>query len=304
MRTRMGLIANIQRFSLHDGPGIRTTVFLKGCLLNCLWCQNPETLSGRPELMFTRRLCALCRLCERVCERQAHEFEDGVHRVRYELCAQCGKCVAACPAEALGIVGAEMSVGDVVDVVRKDRDFYERSGGGVTVSGGEALMQPDFALALLAACAREAIHTALDTSGYAPPEVFASFLDVVNLFLFDIKAIDEERHKRLAGADNAWILQNLKSIIGRGAPVIVRVPLVPGFNDDAEELRRMAEVVAALSPKPTVQLLPHHDYGRHKYEALGMSYRMPEETRRPAPESVEAAKAIFAQHGLTVIEEV
>jgi len=298
-----GRIFDIQRFSIHDGPGIRTTVFLKGCPLKCLWCQNPETLSGRPELMFTRRLCAMCRLCERVCERHAHEFKDSVHRVRYERCAQCGKCVAACPAEALGIVGSEMSVEEVVDVVRKDKDFYERSGGGLTVSGGEALMQADFALSVLQVCAREGIHTALDTSGYAPPEVFAPFLDAVNLFLFDVKAIDEERHKRFAGVGNVWILRNLESVISRGAPIIVRVPLVPGVNDDAKELRRLAETVAALSPMPPVQLLPHHDYGRHKYEALGMAYRMPRKARRPAPESIEAAKAIFARHGLTVIEE-
>jgi len=299
----MGLVANIQRFALHDGPGIRTTVFLKGCPLKCPWCQNPETLTGQPQLMFTRRLCAMCRMCERVCAQRAHEFEDGTHRVWFERCVQCGKCAEACPAEALGIVGKEMSVEEAVAAARKDRDFYERSGGGVTLSGGEPLAQPDFALGLLKACEREGLNTALDTSGSAPPEVFDPFIQAAGLLLFDLKAADAERHKRFTAVDNAWILANLREAAARGADVIVRIPLVPGFNDEEEELRRMASIVAGLAAKPPVQFLPHHDYGRHKHEALGMAYRMPDETRRPRPESLEAAKAVFAEHGLTVIEE-
>jgi len=300
----MGLIANIQRFALHDGPGIRTTVFLKGCPLNCAWCQNPEALSPQPQILFTSRLCSNCRSCERVCPQGVHVFDAAGHRVAFGQCAQCGQCVAACPNEALVIVGQEMSVEDVIGVARKDKDYYDQSGGGVTLSGGEPLAQAEFALSTLRACAREGIHTALDTSGYAAPEVFDPFIAAADLFLFDLKAADEGRHRRVTGAGAGWILRNLREAVARGANVLVRVPLVPGRNDGEEELDRMAGIVAGLPARTPVQFLPFHDYAKHKYEALGMAYRMPPETRRPARKDLETAKAIFANHVLDVIEEV
>ncbi len=264
-----GIVFNIQRYSIHDGPGIRTTVFLKGCPLRCFWCQNPESQKMEPQILFDEKKCTSCGECLKVCPSGATSRSDGRIRVDRGRCKASGKCAEVCPNEARKVAGRSMTVDEVMREVMRDVKFYENSGGGVTLSGGDPLAQPDFALSILQRCKRAGLHTALDTCGYAPWTTLEKVLPYVDLFLFDIKHPDPAAHRQGTGRDLDLILQNAKEISKRGK-MRVRVPLIPGFNDSPEVVRQIARFVREELHIADVDLLTYNPLGEGKYELLGM----------------------------------
>ncbi|GHU34135.1 glycyl-radical enzyme activating protein [Clostridia bacterium] len=264
-----GIIFDIQRFSIHDGPGIRTTVFMKGCPLRCLWCHNPESWERRTELAYYADKCVSCGRCADICPHGCHIIESGTHTLSRENCTVCGKCAEVCFNSALKLIGREISASEVLGEVRKDAKFYEKSGGGVTLSGGEPLSQPDFAVNILTACKHEGIHTAVETSGYADRDVFARCIEFTDLFLFDIKAADSVKHKRFTGADNVRILDNLYWLDANGTQIILRCPIIPGLNDDSAHFREIANIANSLKNVRQIDVEPYHPLGLSKAEAIG-----------------------------------
>lgn len=265
-----GIVFDIKGFAVHDGPGIRTTVFLKGCPLRCDWCHNPESQSDRPVLAQFPRNCIGCGKCLSRCPQQALSRGEGGILVDRDRCRGCGECAKTCYAEALVLRGQVMSAGEVMAEVRKDVPFYQNSGGGMTISGGEPLYQPDFTLALLKAARAEGIHTCLDTSGYAPWSVLEQMLPYVDVVLYDLKGVSPALHRARTGRPNSLIMQNLQALTSDGVAVKVRLPMVPGFNDSESEMRDVARFVADLSHVPPLEILPYHRLGESKYEALGI----------------------------------
>ena len=294
-----GVVFDIRRFSIHDGPGIRTTVFLKGCPLRCRWCHNPEGVSPGFEMMFWPRRCIGCGACLPACPQGAISQDGGAVSTDRERCTLCGACVAVCYAEARQIVGRRMSVAQVMTEIARDLPFYEESGGGVTFSGGEPLAQPDFVCALLRACKEKGIHTALDTCGFAAWEVLDSVREHVGLFLYDLKLMDDARHRQFTGVSNAPILSNLQALSQRRSAIVIRVPLIPGINDDEENLRQIGAFAAALLHLLWVDLLPYHSMSGDKYERLGVTYPLPE-IRPPSAEEVAEAAQMLRDFGLEV----
>lgn len=296
-----GWIFDVKRFALHDGPGIRTTIFLKGCPLHCLWCHNPESISPRPELLTRSSRCASCYACVRACPRKALSPGpgDGPVRLNRSKCDLCGMCVQACAYEAIAIAGREASVESLVDEVERDRVFFEQSGGGATLSGGEPLSQPVFAVGLLRALRARGLHTALDTSGLAPWPVLDRVASEADLVLYDLKIIDEARHRELTGASNKIILENLVRLSGRSRPVHVRVPLIGGANDDDASVRALIDFLWPLPACRRVDLLAYHKGGQEKYRALGQEgfFRV---FAPPSEERMEAVRRAFAEAGFTV----
>ena len=267
-----GTIFDIQRFSIHDGPGIRTTVFFKGCNLRCLWCHNPESQSAKPQLMFYRDKCVGCGECKKVCPRA--------------FTADCiaeGKCVPACRHGARELSGRTETAERVIGTVLRDKAFYETSGGGVTLSGGEPLLQPEFALEILKACKESDIHTAVETAGNVPFAVFETLLPFVDLFLYDIKGIDPEKHKKNTGVSNERILENARALAESGKEILFRMPYIPGYNDT--EAPAAADFVRSLGKK--LELLAFHEIGRGKYTALGREDPVPDAVP-PDPDQMNA----------------
>lgn len=287
-----GRVFNIQRYSLHDGPGIRTTVFLKGCPARCLWCHNPESQGFGPEVVLFEGRCAHCGTCASVCPEGAAPPGCG-------LCTACGACVEACPAAARELVGREMTVAEVLAEVRKDRVFYEESGGGVTLSGGEPLAQLPFVAALLEACRRESIATALDTCGFAPRESLLRLVPLVDLFLFDVKLLDDARHRALTGLPSGPILDNLRALAAVHPQVWIRIPIVPGYTDSAADLAATAALLGALPGVRRVDLLPFHRTGAAKARRLGRAYPL-ESLCPPPPWQLDSLALIFRERGLAV----
>lgn len=265
-----GTIFDIQRYSTHDGPGIRTTVFMKGCNLRCYWCHNPESLRPQPEVLFLAAKCIGCGRCAAACE---HAAMTAPGRIERDACAGCGACAKACPPKALVLSGRRATVEEILAEAEKDAAFYRRSGGGVTVSGGEALLQADFVAELLCALRRRGIHTAVDTAGDVPFSAFEAVLPHTDLFLFDIKAADPELHRQGCGRDNLRILANLRRLCGAGAPVRLRVPVIPGFNDTPEAMTAIGEIIGSLPGRRPLDLLRFHRMGEAKYGHLGQAYR-------------------------------
>jgi len=277
--TVSGLVTDIQHFSIHDGPGIRTTVFLKGCPLKCQWCHNPECISFKPEVLYHDEFCIRCGACVDACPHGCHTLENGHKAFNRDCCQLALLCLERCWAEALELKGRAASAQEVIGEVNEDRIFYEKTGGGVTISGGEPLAQPDFTRALLAQAKREGLHTVVDTSGLGGWSVLESIIDDTDLFLYDIKCHDPELHKQLTGVSNRLIKANLENLLRCGADVILRMPLVAGLNDQEDEMVSLAKWLRALQPGLVLHLLPYHKYGEQKYESLGLKYSL----LQPAP---------------------
>lgn len=265
----MGIVFDIKRFSIKDGPRIRTSVFLKGCPLRCVWCHNPESQWMTPELCFTPEKCIGCERCLTHCPRHCHRMENGAHVLDRKNCTRCGHCAAGCPSDALEMAGRETDVAAVMTEVLSDRIFYRKSGGGLTLNGGEPMMQFEFTRELLAAAKAEGISTALDTCGYAPWREFRELLSLADLFLYDFKTVDPELHRELTGRDNSLILENLRKLDEAGAAIFLRCPLVPGVNDDRSHLAAIAELAETLSGVKEVTLEPYHPLGVEKSVRFG-----------------------------------
>lgn len=269
-------IINIKRFAIHDGPGIRTTVFLKGCPLRCIWCHNPEAISSRPEIGYIQEKCMVCGNCVPTCPIGLHKIVNGSHLVNHEGCIGCGKCVQVCPSGALMFYGSEKTPDELISVIMEDVNFYRESGGGVTVSGGEPLLQADFCAELLGLAKENGIHTAVDTCGEVAWEAFEKVLGVTDLFLYDIKQMDTVLHRQYTGVGNGRILQNLRRLSERGAAIEIRIPLVPGYNDDDRNVHFTGEFLSGLAGVRGVRVLPYHSLARSKYLSLGMVDTMPD----------------------------
>lgn len=264
------MIFDIQKFSIHDGPGIRTTVFLKGCPLHCLWCHNPESQTSQPELFFTPEKCTGCGTCVPVCPPHARRLETSGNIVfDRSCCTACGQCADVCPASALELSGKQMTVSEVLDCVRKDLPFYRNSGGGLTLSGGEPMMQFHFVRNLLEAAKNEGLDTAMETCGFALPEYYKAVLPLVDHFLFDIKTLDAEKHRNYTGVKLAPILQTLYLLDSAGAEISLRCPLIPGLNDSDDELREIAALAETLTSVHSIDLEPYHPLGVAKSRRLG-----------------------------------
>lgn len=274
MREKRGLIFDIQRYSVHDGPGIRTLVFLKGCPLRCPWCSNPEGQDTKPELAFRRSLCIGCGVCMDACPSGViHLKGEGIEIDRKE-CTLCGECTKACPSEALSVVGRWMTVEQVLKDVERDLVFYEASQGGITVSGGEPLTQAPFIEALLNACKARGMATAIETTGYASWPSLARAIKYADLVICDIKQINPSRHRELTGVSNKLILENIKKMAGLGFAVDIRYPVIPGFNDDPQEIDALFRFVTSLPGINQIDLLPYHRLGESKYSMLGRDYAL------------------------------
>ena len=292
-----GLVTNIQGYSIHDGPGIRTVVFFKGCGLECRWCSNPECISPHAEVGFIKSLCTKCGQCSGVCPAGALDYQEGrfphIDRVR---CTGCGRCSSVCVYKALITYGKPMSVEEIYDMVKRDKMFYEASGGGVTVSGGEALLQPLMVAALFEKCRQEGIHTCVETSGYAAESAFKQVLPLTDYILFDLKMINPERHRRYTGKLNHLIHSNARLVAASGVETLYRMPLVPGINDDEQNIKDTADFLKGLANNARIEVMPYHRLGKGKYESLGKKYRLPD-VPIPEQEYLESIKKTFDLKG-------
>ena len=272
------IIFDIQRNSFVDGPGIRTTVFFKGCNLKCAWCHNPESQSAKPQMMFYKDKCTGCGKCKSVCP------------YHLEQCELCGKCTFYCPVDARMVCGKEHTVDEVLKEVLKDKAFYETSGGGVTFSGGECMLQIDFLAEILKKCKENGIHTAVDTAGHIPLESFEKILPYTDLFLYDIKIFDSQKHKQYVGVSNELILENLKKLFERKAKLWIRIPIIPDVNDSIEEIQKIKDFLKTIGTPEKIELLPYHAMGENKYRAIG---KEPQIFKTPDAENMKRIKEIL-----------
>lgn len=294
-----GLISQVQRWSIHDGPGIRTTVFLKGCPLRCVWCHNPELQSFGTELLFDSTRCVACGRCVAVCPSGAAQWAgDAIELIR-SRCQACGACARACPNEAREVVGKYLSPGEVLGELVRDRVFYERSGGGIAVSGGEPLAQPVFTAELLRGAKEAGLHTALDTCGYAAHAVLRDIARHVDLVLYDLKQMDSRLHTVQTGVSNDVILENLAWLLHEGPSVWIRIPVVHGFTDDDMNFEAAAAFLAREGRPALIELLPYHEFGVPKYHRLGREYRL-DKSAVPGDEVLRRASAILRRTGAPV----
>ena len=269
---------DIQRNSFVDGPGIRTTVFFKGCNLKCAWCHNPESQSAKPQMMFYKDKCTGCGKCKSVCP------------YHLEQCELCGKCTLYCPVDARMVCGKEHTADEVLKEVLKDKAFYETSGGGVTFSGGECMLQIDFLVEILKKCKENGIHTAVDTAGHIPFESFEKILPYTDLFLYDIKIFDSQKHKQYVGVSNELILENLKKLFERKAKLWIRIPIIPDVNDSIEEIQKIKDFLKTIGTAEKIELLPYHAMGENKYRAIG---KEPQIFKTPDAENMKRLKEIL-----------
>jgi pyruvate formate lyase activating enzyme len=272
----IGTIFDVVRFSTHDGPGIRTAVFFKGCPLHCWWCHNPEGQFPGEQLVYREERCIRCFSCIEACPNHAIKILDGAPTLLRNACNLSGQCVRACQTKAREIAGKRIKVSEVMEEVEKDNIFYDESHGGVTFSGGEPFMQPLFLQKLLEACKEKEIGTAVETCGFVNAETLMATCQYVDLYLYDLKIIDYETHRRFTGVSNEIILKNLRQLSHSHGHVIIRFPLIPGVNDDDENVLRLGEFVSSLGSVKEIDVLPYHKLGVEKYERIGMTNRMPE----------------------------
>ncbi len=284
-----GCVLHIMRFSVHDGPGIRTAVFFKGCPLNCWWCHNPESQSPRPQVMYAPERCCRCGSCIDVCPERAHHpaaWDGGpVPRVLASDCRLCGTCAEACPAEARRLAGRTMKASEILAEIERDTVFYDESSGGATFTGGEPLAQPVIVETLLEACRKRGIHTAVETCGAVPRATVLRAGRLADLVLYDLKLIDEQKHRQYTGAGNRHILSNLEALVAAGARVTVRIPIVPGVNDAADDIAAFRSYLRRLPPHG-LELLPYHAAGADKYRRLDMPYRL-EHVQPPSAQRIQ-----------------
>jgi pyruvate formate lyase activating enzyme len=274
---RNAIVTNIQGFSIHDGPGIRTVVFFKGCPLSCQWCANPECLSAKPQIGFIERLCAACGKCLEACTNDAVRRAKGEHRIDYSRCTACGNCRDQCYYGALVRYGESMTLADVWDAVRRDKMFYADSGGGVTVSGGEPLLWAGFVRELFALSRQEQIDTCVETCGMADPEALLELIPVTDHFLFDLKHMNADVHRKYTGQSNEQILRNAALVVRHRADIIFRQPFIPGVNDTTENIEATARFLTGLGENAVrLQIMPYHGMGKNKYRALNLPYTMDE----------------------------
>ena len=296
---QQGMIFNIQRFSIHDGPGIRTTVFLKGCPLNCRWCSNPESKSRHRELLYNPRNCKRCHSCVAVCPEHAISVrEDGYIQIDRNSCTRCEACTKVCLPAALYMEGRLVTVGDLMEEVLKDRAFYEKSGGGVTVSGGEPFFQPEFLLSFLRALKGAGIHTTIETTGFTAREALSHTLPFIDLLYFDLKHPDSVKHREKTDVGNERILENLAFALASGKDVVVRIPVIPGFNNTPEAVAGYMELFHTLKVRQA-HLLPFHQYGAGKYDLMGLPYEY-RDTPNMEKEALAGMKTSLEQAGCQV----
>lgn len=294
-----GTIFDIRKYSVHDGPGIRTTVFLKGCPLRCWWCHNPESQLPQRELIFRETRCIACRSCLERCPQSAIHWDTTAPVTDSERCDLCGECLEACPTGARDIAGKEMTPAEVMAAVRRDIVFYDESGGGVTFSGGEPMRQPVFLEQLLRACKAEEIHTALDTCGYTPWDALERVQPFVDLFLYDLKLMDDELHRKYTGVSNRVILANLQKLVSAGSRVIVRIPLIPGITDTQENISQIGAFLQSTGGITRVDILPYHNTAVQKYHRLSRDYQL-NDARTQSEEQMQCIAQTLISYGLQV----
>lgn len=273
-----GIVFDIQRYSLHDGPGIRTLVFFSGCSLSCVWCANPESQRATPRVMWDSKTCRRCLKCNDACPTGAIAEGEGTKLIDRDRCIACGRCDRVCASHSIALAGRYVSVDEIMAAAAKDEVFYETSGGGVTIGGGEPLLQPDFARMLLAACKARGYNTAVETAGHVPWDNIDCLRGDVDLFLYDIKTMDPERHRHFVGSDNKLILENARKLAASGANIVIRMPVIPGVNDTPESIDAVAAFAGSIGAGD-FELLPYHMLGVGKYSQLGEVYMLDKETR-------------------------
>jgi pyruvate formate lyase activating enzyme len=299
----MGIINifDIQKSSYHDGPGMRTVIFFKGCNMSCLWCQNPESKSFKKKLMFDVKKCIKCGRCVESCSNNCHIIGDtGVHYLNRESCVICGRCAKECKSNALQLAGKEVTIENVMKEILTDLEFYKISGGGVTLSGGEPLLQEDACYELLSECNRNSINTAIETAGNVKWKVFEKILPMTNYLLFDVKTLDNDIHKKYCGVSNRQIIKNLKKLNGTKVDLIIRVPIIPEINDNNEEIEEIGNKVKSFPNLKGFELIPFHKFGRSKYMQLDMKFEI-DDIIEPSINKMEELREILLQMGIDAI---